>query len=484
MYTGSRMLFKKIGRYEIDENPNFVARVLVLSLPAAFVFIMLVVLNLLTPYWAIVSYGMIVIFNMIFLLPVSSELQQLKNYINELAKGETSKDFNASVSGLEAREIAEAVNSAHKFWLYKTDALESQVMSDTAVLDTLPDPILMIDRSGNILGANLSAREFLGNNITNNNIENVFSANNFINAANRVLKKESESENLIFYVSRKKDKHAEQKVYAHIKQLPWFSKGRTVAVISLYDLTKAVKIEKMQSDFVANASHELRTPLSIISGFIETLQTTAKDDEQAREYFLKIMADQAEFMSELIENLLSLSRIELTQDEKPSEMINLPEVVEEVIQAMSLKASDKNMRLVTEMPEKLPNINADHQQVRQLIQNLVDNAVKYGLSPSDITISLKEVEKIPASKSFNVADGKAVAVSVNNKGAKVSREDLMRLTERFYRMQEHKDLNIKGTGLGLSIAKQIIIRHHGNLTVNSTNYDGTTFTVYLPCEIK
>ena len=130
------MLFKKIGRYEIDENPNFVARVLVLSLPAAFVFIMLVVLNLLTPYWAIVSYSMIVIFNMIFLLPVSSELQQLKNYINELAKGETSKDFNASVSGLEAREIAEAVNSAHKFWLYKTDALESQVMSDTAAVST------------------------------------------------------------------------------------------------------------------------------------------------------------------------------------------------------------------------------------------------------------------------------------------------------------------------------------------------------------
>ncbi len=474
------MLFKKIGRFEFDNNSNFIARVLVLSLPAALVFALLGALNLLTPYWIIMSYIMVLIANMFFLLPISTELQQLKKYINELAKGEINEDFNVELSEQEAKEIAEAVNSVHKFWINRTDALESQVMSDTAVLDTLPDPILMIDRSGNILGANLSARQFLGNDITNKNIENVFGANNFINAVNRVLKKESEAENLIFYSSI----DPKQKVYAHIKQLPWFSKGRTVAVISLYDLSKAVKIEKMQSDFVANASHELRTPLSVISGFIETLQTSAKDDEQAREYFLKIMADQAEFMSELIENLLSLSRIELSQDEKPTEMINLSDVVDEVVQAMSLKAENKNMQIISDVPEELPLINADHQQIRQLIQNLVDNAIKYGLSPSDITISIKEVEKIPPSKSFQVSDGKALSVSVNNKGTKISREDLMRLTERFYRMQEHKDLNIKGTGLGLSIAKQIILRHHGNLTVNSTNYNGTTFTVYLPIEIK
>ncbi len=476
------MLFKKIGQFEIANNSSFMARVLILSLPAALVFIMLVGLNLLTPYWAIVSYMMIIVFNMVFLLPMSAELQQLKKYINELAKGGVADDFNMNFSEQEAREIAETINSVHKFWVYKTDALETQVMSDTAVLDTLPDPILMIDRSGNVLGANLSARQFLGADITNKNIENVFHANNFINAVARVLKKESESENLIFYAH--KDKKTEQKIYAHVKQLPWFSKGRTVAVVSLYDLTKAVKLEKMQSDFVANASHELRTPLSVISGFIETLQTTAKNDDQAREYFLKIMADQTAFMSDLIENLLSLSRIEMTQDELPSERVELAEVIEDVVKAMSLKAEARHMHIITEIPPHLPPITADNQQIRQLIQNLTDNAIKYGLSPSDVTISVKEVEKIPSSKSFSVSNGKALAVSVNNKGSKISREDLMRLTERFYRMQEHKDLNIKGTGLGLSIAKQIIIHHRGNLTVNSTGYDGTTFTVYLPLDLN
>lgn len=367
----------------------------------------------------------------------------------------------------------------HKFWVDKTDELEAQSMSDTAVLDTLPDPILMIDRSGNILGANLSTRKLLGDNITEKNIENIFNSNSFIKSVSKVLKKESEAENLIFYAKEPFNK----KIYAHIKQLPWFSKGRAVAVISLYDLTKAMKIEKMQSDFVANASHELRTPLSVISGFIETLQTSAKDDTQARETFLKIMSDQAQYMSDLIENLLSLSRIELSQDQAPDEKVRVDLIVEEVAEALSLKAKERDMNIVVELPEDLPQIIADANQVQQLVQNLTDNALKYGISSSNVTIEVKCVDGIPPSKLFNVAEGTAIAISVNNKGPKISAEDLARVTERFYRLQEHKNLNIKGTGLGLSIAKQIILRHKGNLTVSSTNYDGTTFTVYLPLAI-
>ncbi|MBQ8870764.1 MAG: hypothetical protein IJ019_05255 [Alphaproteobacteria bacterium] len=467
---------KKFGFTEVENNSDFVSRVLVLSFPSAMVFILLAFFDLLTPYWAVVSYDMIVLFNVAFLLPISFELAQVKKYIVTLSKGERTQDFELKLSEQEAREIADAVNSMHKFWVYKTDALEAQSMSDTAVLDTLPDPILMIDRSGNILGANLSTRKLLGENITDKNIENVFNANNFIKAVSKVLKKESESENLIFYAQSPFNK----KIYAHIKQLPWFSKGRAVAVVSLYDMTKAMKIEKMQSDFVANASHELRTPLSVISGFIETLQTSAKDDKEAQETFLKIMADQAEYMSALIENLLSLSRIELSQDETPKEKVRINTIIEEVSEALSLKASERNMKIMIDMPDKIPFIMADAQQVRQLVQNLTDNALKYGVAASDVTINVKIAETIPSSKSYTVAEGKAVAVSVNNKGPKINPEDLARLTERFYRLQEHKNLNIKGTGLGLSIAKQIILRHRGNLTVTSTNYDGTTFTIYLP----
>ena len=339
---------------------------------------------------------------------------------------------------------------------------------------------MMIDRAGNVIGANLSSRTLFGKEITDKNIEKVIDSNNFIEAVSRVLKKESESENLIFYVKKPID----QKLYAHIKQLPYLSKGRAVAVISLYDLTKAMKIEKMQSDFVANASHELRTPLAIISGFIETLQTSAKDDAEARDKFLKIMQEQAEYMSSLIENLLSLSKIEMSQDMPPEDKVDVAKIIGEVSEALSLKAKAREIAIHSFIEPDLPEITADARQVKQVVQNLADNAVKYGVAKSDMLIKARLVDNIPPSKSFQVAKGKAVAISVNNKGPKISPENLARLTERFYRMQEHKDLNIKGTGLGLAITKHIILRHKGNLTVTSTAYNGTTFTIYLPLEIN
>ncbi len=467
------MKIKKIHIFEIDKDSSFSERVLVLSLPAAIVFLVLALFDFLTPINAILSYVFIIIFNVIFLSPISLELQRLKKYINNLAQGDNIQ--NMQLSEHEAREIADAVNSMHRFWLAKTDALEAEAMSDAAVLDTLPDPILMIDRAGNVLGANLSARKLLGEKLTEKNIEEVFKANNFVIAAQRVLKKQSEQESLMFYLEPEK-----QKIYAHIKLLPWFSKGRACAVISLYDLSKATKIEKMQSDFVANASHELRTPLSVISGFIETLQTTAKDDETAREQFLAIMAQQASFMSDLIENLLSLSKIELLADTPPTEKTDIYKIAIEVADALHMKAKERNMNIVVHKSMKIPRIVADPAQMKQLLQNLTDNAVKYGVFGSDVTIDIKETSSVPSSKTFDFPDKRAVVVSVNNKGPKIEPEKLNRLTERFYRLQEHKNLGIKGTGLGLSIAKQIIMRHRGNLTVSSNNKNGTTFNIYLP----
>lgn len=462
--------------FNFEKNNRFAQRIIFLSIPTALVFILLVALQIMSPIMAIVSYASIIIFNVILLFPVTFEMQQVKKYIESLASGKDFDEISMKLSEKDSKAIVNAVNTMHSFWAHKTDILEAQTISDTAVLDSLPDPIMMIDRTGNILGANLSARTIFGKNITDKNIDRIFNSNNFIDAVSKVLKKESTSENLIFYVK----KPVQQKLYAHIKQLPWMSKGRAVAVISIYDLTKAMKIEKMQSDFVANASHELRTPLAIISGFIETLQTTAKDDEQARENFLKIMKEQAEYMSSLIENLLSLSKIEMNLDQKPDGKANVSKLMQEVQEALSLKAAEREINIKIREESHIPEIVADAGQVKQVIQNLTDNALKYGLAQSDVTLSVYKADSIPPSKSYKVADGKAVAISINNKGPKISPENLARLTERFFRLQEHKDLNIKGTGLGLSIAKQIILRHRGNLTVTSTSYNGTTFTIYLP----
>lgn len=462
----------------IEQNADFAKQVLFLSFPTSMVFIVLSTFHLVDPLLAVISLAAVVLFNVVILFPLMFELQQIRRYVSSMAGGADVDEKAMKLSEKDAQALVDAINAMHRFWAQKTDVLEAQTISDTAVLDSLPDPILVIDRSGNILGANLSARTAFGKNITDKNIDKLFRSNNFINSVGKVLNKESKSENLIFYTGGADS----QKFYAHIKQLPWLSKGKAVAVISVYDMTKSLKIEKMQSDFVANASHELRTPLSIISGFIETLQTSAKNDPQAQENFLKIMAEQAEYMSSLIENLLSLSKIELNQNQHPEDKVDVTDIVNEVVEALSLKAGEREMKIRLLKDETLPPVIGDRAQIKQVVQNLTDNAVKYGLSGTDITIHLKNVDSIPLSKSFKVADGAAVAISVNNKGPKIEPDKLARLTERFYRCQEHKDLNVKGTGLGLAIAKHIMLRHRGNLTVNSNGYNGTTFTIYLPVE--
>ena len=168
------------------------------------------------------------------------------------------------------------------------------------------------------------------------------------------------------------------------------------------------------------------------------------------------------------------------QDTIPNEKTDIFKIMNEVADALEIKAKNNKMEIHTFSEDEIPEIVADRNQVKQLIQNLTDNAIKYGSQNNDIMIKLEKVDVIPQTQNIKTHKGPAVAISINNKGPKISDDNLARLTERFYRMQEHKDKNIKGTGLGLSIAKQIVIRHRGNITVKSNAYTGTTFTIYLP----
>lgn len=462
---------------DLERDSQFSTRVIVLSLPSAVLFIALALFNFLSPWSAFLCYIITIIFNMFSLLPISYELQSLRRYIYSLAKNEQ-KDINLSEK--DTKDIAEAINSVHKLWISKTDTLEAQTLSDAAVFDTLPDPILMLDSKGNITGSNLAARQLLGDDIVNRNIDAIFTTNIFISSVEKVLKNQSQSESLVFQATQYNNK----RIYTHITKLPISSKGRSVATISLYDISKALSLEKMQSDFVANASHELRTPLSVISGFIETLQTSARDDEDARDSFLAIMKEQAEYMSSLIEDLLSLSRLEMAQDKELKDKVDIHEVIDDVTQALKIKAFNNSVNIKVAEFNRIPKIIGDNQQIHQIMQNLLDNAIKYAQKNSEVTVELRTVPQIPAKPGQNVADGKAISIAINNKGPKINKEDLVRLTEKFYRMQIHKDMKIKGTGLGLAIAKQIIMHHRGNLTVSSTSYKGNTFTVYLPIKQK
>lgn len=250
---------------------------------------------------------------------------------------------------------------------------------------------------------------------------------------------------------------------------------RAVLLI-LQDTTKAQRVEQMRADFVANASHELRTPLSSLTGFIDTLRGHAKDDPEAQERFLVIMGEQAGRMRRLIDDLLSLSRIELNEHVRPSGSVNLGDVVEDAVHAMQPMAVAANIQLDYVEPASLPSVVGDKDELYQVVQNLIDNAIKYGRPHTAVMVQLGTRRAGPGEP----GPSPAVVLSVKDHGEGIAREHIPRLTERFYRVDVKRSRAIGGTGLGLAIVKHIVNRHRGRLVIESQVGEGSTFTVHLP----
>ena len=263
--------------------------------------------------------------------------------------------------------------------------------------------------------------------------------------------------------------------------------NQRLALLVMRDETDSRRMERMRADFLANASHELRTPLASLTGFIETLRGPAKDDEGARDKFLNIMATQADRMGRLIQDLLSLSRIELNEHVPPAGEADLVLAVRDVTEGLSLIAAEKGVSLKVAAPKPgLYPIIGDRDQILQVVQNLVDNALKYAPRNSEVTIDVDfdrtmqqaMVGSDPAAAKLvllrpdrNVHDHYAV-VRVRDSGPGIRREFLPRLAERFYRVEGQKSGDRLGTGLGLAIVKHIINRHRGGLVVESVSQPG------------
>lgn len=244
-------------------------------------------------------------------------------------------------------------------------------------------------------------------------------------------------------------------------------------LLTFVDITQARLAERMRVDFVANASHELRTPLATLLGFIETLQGPAAQDEPARQRFLEIMQREAQRMSRLIDDLLSLSRIELDKYVPPRGRVALSGVAHDVIRALSHRL-DRDGRVVeVAMGADLPEVVGDRDQLVQVLHNLVSNAQKYGRRGTPIRIAAERVERSPRV-------GPMVRVSVEDEGDGIAPEHLPRLTERFYRVDSSRSRAVGGTGLGLAIVKHIVERHRGDLSIASRLGVGTVVSFTLP----
>jgi two-component system, OmpR family, phosphate regulon sensor histidine kinase PhoR len=243
-----------------------------------------------------------------------------------------------------------------------------------------------------------------------------------------------------------------------------------LVLLSFRDLTPLRRVEEMRADFVANASHELRTPLAALSGFIETLQGSARDDAKARERFLAIMQEQARRMARLIDDLLSLSRIELNAHRRPDTGVDLVPIVRQVIDSLQMLARDRGVTVHAEAAGALW-VFGDRDELVRVFENLVENALKYGATGGRVDVT---VARAPA-------DGHDEAlVGVRDYGPGIAPEHLPRLTERFYRVDVRESRAQGGTGLGLALVKHILNRHRGRLTIESAPGAGATFIVHLP----
>jgi two-component system phosphate regulon sensor histidine kinase PhoR len=279
-----------------------------------------------------------------------------------------------------------------------------------------------------------------------------------------------------------------------VKPLTAGPEGHRRALMVLRDQTDARRNERMRADFLANASHELRTPLASLAGFIDTLRGHAKDDPAAHERFLGIMAAQAWRMARLIEDLMSLSRIELNEHIRPVDAVDLAMAVTDVVDALGPQAQEAGVTFkVVSAARGRAVVAGDRDQIVQVVQNLIDNAIKYagkgGRVGVDLTTDLTAEAAIalrqPQAARLSLltpdhADALYAAIRVSDSGPGIKREHLPRLTERFYRVEGQKSGERLGTGLGLAIVKHIMNRHHGGLAVESMEGEGATFVVYFP----
>ncbi len=343
-------------------------------------------------------------------------------------------------------------------------------LADTLILERLPDPVIVLTSEFDIRRANAAARQAFGA-----DLPAVLRHPSLRSAIGQALTgKTSQIASIGLAVPVPRD------LVATVVPIdpPLADGGRVVVVLS--DRTRERLVEQMREDFVANVSHELRTPLASVIGFVETLRGPAADDRDAQQHFLGIMAEQGARMNRLIDDLLSLSRIELTEHQPPAERLDLAELLPRLVAGFEPRLRQRNATIDMEIEDGLPETTGDADQIAQVVQNLLENAVKYGKDGGTVYLTAKRAEPGSNGQARQWPARAGVVLTVRDNGAGIAKVHLPRLTERFYRVDKGRSRAAGGTGLGLAIVKHIVNRHRGQLTIDSEVDVGTTISVWLP----
>ena len=376
------------------------------------------------------------------------------------------------------RDLAEAFHRQARLHEESRQRLTTSFTDLERALEALPTPLLLVTDERTIVRANRAAEALLGTDIAGRDLAAVLRSPTLLEAVEEASHGLTRRE-LEFSLAHP----VERTFLVHVEALPEPASDGSRIVIALVDQTAARRMDQMRADFVANASHEIRTPLATLIGFIETLQGPARDDAAARERFLAIMAQNAGRMARLVDDLLSLSKIEMNEHSPPTARIDLAAVARSAINNLAWQAKALEVAVRLEAAIDPAWVVGDESELTLAAQNLIGNAIKYGRESGTVTVRINRVGSAPGSVGWRISERGAIALAVEDQGEGIAREHLPRLTERFYRVDTARSRELGGTGLGLAIVKHIMNRHRGTLSIDSTLGKGSTFALYLePCD--
>ena len=339
-----------------------------------------------------------------------------------------------------------------------------------AIVAGMPDPAVLLDRAGRVIHLNAAAAQ-LAPALRQNELAQFALRSPEILTALREAIATAEVRRATYLDHVPVDRWMEL-IVTPLLVPTLFGGADTCMLMTFHDQTPLRRVEEMRADFVANASHELRTPLAALSGFIDTLQGPAKNDTKARERFLSIMHTQATRMARLIDDLLSLSRVELSAHVRPDTLVDIVPIIRQVADGLEPLAAERNVAIEIVMPEMPALIAGDSEELLRLFENLIENALKYGASGGKVIVTLTSAAPGDSAPE--------VRVMVRDFGPGIAPEHLPRLTERFYRVDVGDSRAQGGTGLGLSLVKHILNRHRGRLLIESVPKKGASFTAVFP----
>lgn len=338
-----------------------------------------------------------------------------------------------------------------------------------ACLDAIPMPLVLVDAGQRVIAANGPAGGLFGQGLVGRTAPTFLRHPAFLDGLEQCLNGGGRSTARVIAATRVGETHLE----VTITPFDAMSTGRG-ALIAFEDLTAQEQAVSMRRDFVANVSHELRTPLTALVGFIDTLRGAARDDAAARDRFLGIMEREAGRMIRLVNDLLSLSRVESEERRRPDHKVELVSLLKSALVTHREQAGAAGVALILDAAREAVWVKADSDQLTQVFYNLIENAVKYGGAGKVVTIRLTEIEHEP------VLRGPAVQIEFIDRGEGIDALHLPRITERFYRVDAHRSREKGGTGLGLAIVKHIVNRHRGRMKIESEPGKGSNFIVILP----